>query len=133
MRQQHQRQQKPQVQGADARGANVAAPVNAAAAQAAQFESRMREYDQRLARVRKERREAITKWRASTGTELHAPEIERGTSIRVDIFGRLRGSAPGCAMWRRDIATAAHWSDTRVLTCQARGAAACAVRRRVGP
>jgi len=92
----------------------------ATAVHAERLEAARREYEMRLARVRKQRREAIAKWRTSTGTDLHAPEADRGTSIRVDIFGRLRGAAPalGCTMWMRDVATAAHWSDTKVLTCQ---------------
>lgn len=43
-------------------------------------------------------------------------------SVHIDVFGTLRGAckASGCAMWRRDVATAKNWSDTSVLTCQAR-------------
>ena len=43
-------------------------------------------------------------------------------SIHIDVFGTLRGACKtsGCTMWRRDIATAKNWSDTSVLTCQAR-------------
>lgn len=87
-------------------------------------EAARREQELRAAVVRKERNAAIAKWKASTGSDLHAPETDRGTSIRVDIFGRLRGAGPGgaCRAWRRDIATAKHWSDTTVLTCQDCGA-----------
>jgi len=103
-----------------AAAASLAAAAHRRLAESA--ESERVAYEARLSRVRTQRREALQLWRKSTGTQLHAPEIERQTSIRVDLFGHLRGPCPrnGCKMWRRDIATAAHWSDTRVLTCEVR-------------
>ena len=104
--------------------APVAGPVSAApAARVDAQEAARREGEFRAAQMRMEHAAAIAKWRASTGTDMQAPEADRGTSIRVDIFGRLRGAGPGgCRAWRRDIATARNWSDTTVLTCQDCGA-----------
>ena len=104
--------------------APVARPAPAApAARVDAQDAARREHELRAVQMRKERAAAIAKWRASTGTDMQAPETDRGTSIRVDIFGRLRGAGPGgCRAWSRDIATARHWSDTTVLTCQDCGA-----------
>ena len=51
-------------------------------------------------------------------------------SIRVDVFGCLRGACAktGCTMWRRDVAGAANWSDTRILTCEVRAHPAPSLR-----
>jgi hypothetical protein len=106
------RQQPAQAPSPAARPVPSAARVDA-------HEAARRENELRAAQMRRERAAALAKWRTSTGTDMQAPETDRGTSIRVDIFGRLRGAGPGgCKAWRRDIATARHWSDTTVLTCQ---------------
>ena len=111
----------------------------------------MREYEQAKGRVNRQRLAAAAAWRASTGTDMQRPPAERGgrcecmrgisggyvltllcaaCSIHIDVFGTLRGAckASGCTMWRRDIATAKNWSDTTVLTCQARSSASEASR-----
>lgn len=102
--------------------AKAAEEARAAARQLRAMEA-MQEHQETLARLGRQRRAAIVLWRASTGTELHRPEVVANRSIHVDVFGRLRGAcaATGCAMWRRDVASARGWSDTRILTCEACG------------
>jgi hypothetical protein len=82
----------------------------------------MTAYEERLARVRQQRRRSIALWRLSTGTQLAGPETERSSSVRVDVFGTLRGACArsGCRMWRRDLSQGAQggWCDTTVLFCQ---------------
>jgi hypothetical protein len=145
-----------------AEAAAAAMATAAAAARQARYEGELLEYQRRMSHVSRNRREAIAKWQASTGTTMAKPETARDSrygacvytagqervqlagclharvrsrltctvcvfrpcSIRVDVFGRLRGAceSSGCVMWRRDVAGAANWSDTRVLTCEVRKA-----------
>ena len=82
----------------------------------------MAAHEAELLALRKERREAVSLWRQSTGTALDKPEEDRDRSIRVDVFGRLRGACrrTSCAMWRRDVNSMRNWSDITVLQCEAR-------------
>jgi len=114
---------------ADADPSAEAAAAAAAAAAASAAEARAAAataaHAEQMARVQRQRRQAVQLWRASTGTELRSPEVDRGSSVRVDVFGTLRGACKrsGCRMWRRDLATATGgWCDTTVLSCQDCGA-----------
>ena len=52
------------------------------------------------------------------------PEEDRGRSIRVDIFGNLRGrcEASGCSAWERDVdAVANAWGNMEAIHCSGCG------------
>ncbi len=74
-----------------------------------------------VARYKLARREAVTKWRASTG-ESGWPEEDRGRSVRVDIFGNLRGKClvddTGCNKWHRDVDSVHNaWGNMEAIEC----------------
>ena len=102
----------------------TAAAASAAHRAAAVSAAQARAHAELVERVHKQRRIALEKWKKSTGTEMKAPEVVRGGSVRVDVFGTLRGSCAktGCKMWRRDVSSplgqGCGWSDTRVLFCE---------------
>ena len=81
---------------------------------------RMEQYERDLIEYKKIRRECLAKWRASTGLVNEKPEEDRGRSVRVDIFGFLRGKCvkSGCNAWYRDI-DAVHnaWGNEEAITC----------------
>ena len=98
----------------------------AALAQAAKEErERMRREEARaayrrdLAEFRRKRREGAERWQKSTGLE-GAPEEMRGRSIRIDVFGALRGrcEAAGCSGWARDTEKLRGWNDMQALQCE---------------
>ena len=81
-------------------------------------------YERDLASYRQTRREAVAAWRLSTGLEGEKPEEDRGRSIRVDIFGNLRGrcEASGCSAWERDVdAVANAWGNMEAIHCSGCG------------
>ena len=103
-----------------------AAGRRAALAQAAKEErERMQREEARatyrrgLAEFRRQRREGAERWQKSTGLE-GAPEEMRGRSIRIDVFGALRGSceASGCSGWARDTERLRGWNDMQALQCE---------------
>jgi hypothetical protein len=56
--------------------------------------------------------------RRSCRTELERPEEDKAGSIRVDVFGHLRGACrkTDCAMWRRDVGKMQGWYVGRPRT-----------------
>jgi len=91
----------------------------------AKYKLALEHHEERLKTLRKERREAINTWRRSCRTEMERPEEKPGGSIRVDVFGHLRGACrkTGCMMWNRDISKMNGWSDMNVLKCEDCGGA----------
>lgn len=94
----------------------------------ARYEIQKKEHEDNVRQVRKERREAIEKWRTSTRLDqtdgIMHPETDRGRSVRIDIFGWLRGRCEktGCNAWSRDIDKSFSWGNTVVLLCEGCGA-----------
>ena len=91
----------------------------------ADYEAALRQWDEERTAQRRHRRECVARWKRSTGAtnELDKPVYDRGRSVHVDIFSRLRGACRDCActMWKRDVQTMRNWSDTTVLNCEVCG------------
>ena len=111
---------------AQAEAEALAADRRAALAQVAREErERLRREEARavyrrdLSEFRRKRREGAERWQKSTGLE-GAPEEMRGRSIRVDVFGTLRGSCEksGCSAWARDTDMLRSWNDMKALECE---------------
>jgi hypothetical protein len=75
---------------AEAAAAAMATAV--AAARQARYEGELLEYQQRMSNVSRNRREAIAKWQASTGTTMAKPETERDTRYGARCARRARSA-----------------------------------------
>jgi tetratricopeptide (TPR) repeat protein len=104
--------------------------VSAATQQSAQKEkvkaerdrAMLERYERECLEYRQARRECLDKWRRSTGLSEKKPEEDRGRSVRVDIFGTLRGrclnQSCDCTAWHRDV-DAVHnaWGNMEAIQC----------------
>lgn len=87
--------------------------------------ARMERYERDLVSYKQTRRECAERWRESTGkTGNEMPEEDRGRSVRVDIFGYLRGKCAesDCTGWHRDV-DAIHnaWGNMDAIKCSVCG------------
>ena len=79
-------------------------------------------YESECLQYKQARRECLDKWRRSTGLVEEKPEEDRGRSVRVDIFGTLRGRCLkqdcDCKAWHRDV-DAVHnaWGNMEAIQC----------------
>jgi len=83
-----QQQQKRAPPPAAAVQAQQRAAAAAAATREARHEAAQREYEQALGKLNRERLEAAAAWRASTGTDMQRPPVDRGTRCAFE-QGRL--------------------------------------------
>ncbi|QDZ17555.1 HSP70-HSP90 organizing protein [Chloropicon primus] len=98
---------------------------------AEQEKAKVERYEKELAGYKKARRVCAEKWRVSTGKdnaagEREKPEEDRGRSVRVDIFGYLRGKCLACdcdcRAWHRDIDSVPNaWGNLEAIKCSVCG------------